>query len=147
MSMVDLRPPAIAIMGPTASGKTAFAVELAQRLGTEIISVDSALVYRRLNIGSAKPDAATLAVAPHRMIDIREPHEVFSAADFAAEAMPHMLALSNAGKIPLLVGGTGLYFRALLQGLSEMPPADPSVRADLKAQAEFLFRAVSNFKI
>ena len=135
MSMVDLRPPAIAIMGPTASGKTAFAVELAQRLGTEIISVDSALVYRRLNIGSAKPDAATLAVAPHRMIDIREPHEVFSAADFAAEAMPHMLALSNAGKIPLLVGGTGLYFRALLQGLSEMPPADPSVRADLKAQA------------
>lgn len=134
--MADMRPPAIAIMGPTASGKTAFAVDLAQRLGTEIISVDSALVYRRLDIGSAKPDAATLAVAPHRMIDIREPHEVFSAADFAAEAMPQMLELSNAGKVPLLVGGTGLYFRALLQGLSEMPSADPSVRAELKAQAE-----------
>lgn len=134
--MTDTRPPAIAIMGPTASGKTAFAVELAQRLGTEIISVDSALVYRRLDIGAAKPDAATLAVAPHRMIDLREPHEVFSAADFAAEAMPQMVELSNAGKVPLLVGGTGLYFRALLQGLSEMPPADPSVRAALKTQAE-----------
>lgn len=134
--MADRRPPAIAIMGPTASGKTAYAVGLAQRLGTEIISVDSALVYRRLNIGAAKPDAATLAAAPHRMIDIREPHEVFSAADFAAEAMPHLLELSRAGKVPLLVGGTGLYFRALLQGLSGMPAADPAVRADLKAQAE-----------
>lgn len=134
--MIDLRPPAIAIMGPTASGKTAFAVELAQRLGTEIISVDSALVYRRLNIGSAKPDASTLALARHRMIDIRDPHEVFSAADFASEAMPHLKELSAAGKVPLLVGGTGLYFRALLEGLSEMPPADSGVRAVLKAQAE-----------
>ena len=119
-------------MGPTASGKTAFAVEWAQRLGTEIVSVDSALVYRRLDIGSAKPDAATLAVAPHRMIDIRDPHETFSAADFAAEALPHMQALSAAGKVPLLVGGTGLYFRALLDGLSEMPAADAAVRASLR---------------
>lgn len=134
--MQDLRPPAIAIMGPTASGKTAFAVELAQQLKTEIISVDSALVYRRLNIGSAKPDSATLALAPHRMIDIRDPHEVFSAADFAKEALPHMNALSTAGRVPLLVGGTGLYFRALLEGLSEMPPADATVRAVLNAQAQ-----------
>lgn len=132
----DIRPPAIAVLGPTASGKTAFAVEWAQRLGTEIVSVDSALVYRRLDIGSAKPDAATLAVAPHRMIDIRDPHETFSAADFAAEALPHMQALSAAGKVPLLVGGTGLYFRALLDGLSDMPAADPAVRAALNAQAE-----------
>lgn len=136
--MHDTRPPAIAILGPTASGKTAYAVALAQRLGTEIISVDSALVYRRLDIGSAKPDAATLALAPHRMIDIRDPHEVFSAADFASEAMPHLHELASAGKVPLLVGGTGLYFRALLEGLSEMPRADPAVRAALRQEAEAL---------
>jgi tRNA dimethylallyltransferase len=136
LNVQDLRPPAIAIMGPTASGKTAFAVELAQQLETEIISVDSALVYRRLNIGSAKPDSATLALAPHRMIDIRDPHEVFSAAEFAKEALPHMNALSATGRVPLLVGGTGLYFRALLEGLSEMPPADATVRAVLNAQAQ-----------
>jgi tRNA dimethylallyltransferase len=130
----DNRPLAIAIMGPTASGKTAFGVEWAQRLNTEIISVDSALVYRGLNIGAAKPDPETLAKAPHRMIDIRSPHEVFSAADFAAEALPHMQELSRAGKIPLLVGGTGLYFRALMQGLSAMPAADPEVRLQLQAR-------------
>jgi tRNA dimethylallyltransferase len=129
-----IRPLAIAIMGPTASGKTAFAVEWAQRLGTEIISVDSALVYRGLNIGAAKPDAGTLRIAPHRMIDIRDPHEVFSAADFAAEALPHMQELSAAGKVPLLVGGTGLYFRALMQGLSAMPAADAVLRAQLQAR-------------
>ena len=129
-----IRPLAIAIMGPTASGKTAFAVEWAQRLGTEIISVDSALVYRGLNIGAAKPDAGTLRLAPHLMIDIRDPHEVFSAADFAAEALPHMQELSAAGKVPLLVGGTGLYFRALMQGLSAMPAADAVLRAQLQAR-------------
>ena len=134
----DTRPLAIAIMGPTASGKTAFAVDCALRFNTEIISVDSALVYRGLNIGAAKPDSATLALAPHRMIDIRDPHEVFSAADFASEAMPHLLELSRQGKIPLLVGGTGLYFRALLQGLSAMPAADEAVRLELKAEAERL---------
>lgn len=132
----DQRPLAIAIMGPTASGKTACAVEWAQRLNTEIISVDSALVYKGLNIGSAKPDSETLKLAPHRMIDIREPHEIFSAADFALEALPHMYALAGQGKIPLLVGGTGLYFQALMQGLSEMPAADAQVRAILKAQVE-----------
>jgi tRNA dimethylallyltransferase len=135
-SSEDTRPLAIAIMGPTASGKTAFAVEWAQRLNTEIISVDSALVYKGLNIGAAKPDAETLKLAPHRMIDIREPHEIFSAADFALEAMPHMLDLSEQGKIPLLVGGTGLYFRSLMQGLSVMPAADAQVRAVLKVQAD-----------
>lgn len=128
----DDRPLAVAVMGPTASGKTAFAVEWAQRLGTEIISVDSALVYRGLSIGAAKPDARTLALAPHRMIDIRDPHDVFSAADFAADALPHMLELSAAGKVPLLVGGTGLYFRALMQGLSAMPAADAGLRAQLQ---------------
>jgi tRNA dimethylallyltransferase len=135
-SFEDTRPLAIAIMGPTASGKTALAVEWAQRLNTEIISVDSALVYKGLNIGSAKPDSETLKLAPHRMIDIREPHEIFSAADFASEALPHMHALNEQGKIPLLVGGTGLYFRALIQGLSEMPAADAKVRAVLMAKAE-----------
>ncbi|MFN5702378.1 MAG: tRNA (adenosine(37)-N6)-dimethylallyltransferase MiaA, partial [Gammaproteobacteria bacterium] len=129
-----LAPPVIAIMGPTASGKTAYAAELCQRLGTEIVSVDSALVYRRLDIGAAKPAAATLAIAPHRMIDIRDPHEIFSAADFAREAMPHLLELAGQGKVPLLVGGTGLYFRALIEGLSAMPAADADVRAELKAR-------------
>jgi tRNA dimethylallyltransferase len=127
-------PPAIAIMGPTASGKTAFAADLCRRLGTEIVSVDSALVYRRLVIGAAKPDAAILASAPHRMIDIRDPHEIFSAADFAREAMPHLQDLAVRGKVPLLVGGTGLYFRALIEGLSTMPAADAGVRAELKAR-------------
>ncbi len=132
----DNRPLAIAIMGPTASGKTAYAVELAQQLNTDIISVDSALVYRGLNIGAAKPDLETLRLAPHRMIDIRDPHEIFSAADFAREALPHMQELSGQGKVPLLVGGTGLYFKALMQGLSLMPAADPAIRAQLQARAE-----------
>jgi tRNA dimethylallyltransferase len=131
----DNRPLAIAIMGPTASGKTALAVEWAQRLDTQIISVDSALVYRGLNIGAAKPDAETLQLAPHRMIDIREPHEIFSAADFAREALLHMHELAELGKVPLLVGGTGLYFKALLQGLSVMPASDAQVRAQLQARA------------
>ncbi len=129
-------PPVIAIMGPTASGKTAYAVELAELWGTEIISVDSALVYRRLNIGAAKPDAETLKRAPHRMIDIRDPHETFSAADFAAEALPHVQEITRSGRIPLLVGGTGLYFRALLEGLSDMPQADADVRKALRTKAE-----------
>jgi len=121
-------------MGPTASGKTAYAAELCRELGTEIVSVDSALVYRRLNIGAAKPDSATLKIAPHRMIDIRDPHEIFSAADFAREAMPHLQELAGRGKVPLLVGGTGLYFRALIEGLSEMPAADAEVRAGLRTR-------------
>ncbi len=134
-SGLDARPMAIALMGPTASGKTALAVEWAQALRTEVISVDSALVYRGLDIGAAKPDAATRALAPHHLVDVRDPHEVFSAADFAREALPPMQALAARGRVPLLVGGTGLYFGALLRGLSDMPEADPALRATLAAEA------------
>lgn len=132
---IDHRPLAIALMGPTASGKTALAVEWAQRLGSEIVSVDSALVYRGLDIGAAKPDAATLARAPHRLIDIRDPQQTYSAAEFAIDALAAMEALRERGRIPLLVGGTGLYFHALLHGLSAMPAADPALRATLEAEA------------
>lgn len=131
----DRRPLAIALMGPTASGKTALAVDWAQRLGTQIVSVDSALVYRGLDIGAAKPDPATLALAPHHLIDVRDPHEVFSAADFAREALPPMQALAAEGRVPLLAGGTGLYFSALLDGLSDLPAADTGLRAAIAAEA------------
>jgi tRNA dimethylallyltransferase len=133
--MQDRRPLAIALMGPTASGKTALAVEWAQQLDTQIVSVDSALVYRGLDIGAAKPDAATRALAPHHLLDVRDPHEVFSAADFASEALPAMQALAARGRVPLLAGGTGLYFSALLDGLSDLPPADPAMRAGIVAEA------------
>lgn len=122
-------------MGPTASGKTALAVDWASRFDMEIVSVDSALVYRGLSIGSAKPDAATQARAPHRLIDIRDPHETYSAAEFAEDALREMHAIRTAGRMPLLVGGTGLYFRALLQGLSDMPQADATLRAVIAAEA------------
>lgn len=133
--MQDARPLAIALMGPTAAGKTALAVDWAQRLDTEIISVDSALVYRGLDIGAAKPDAATRALAPHHLVDVRDPHEVFSAADFVREALPPMQALAARGRVPLLVGGTGLYLGALLQGLADMPEADPATRAAIADEA------------
>jgi tRNA dimethylallyltransferase len=133
--MRDTRPLAVALMGPTASGKTALAVDWCQRLDTEVISVDSALVYRGLDIGAAKPDAATLALAPHHLVNVRDPHEVFSAADFAREAMLPMRALAERGRVPLLVGGTGLYFSALLDGLSELPEADAAMRARITAEA------------
>lgn len=132
---LDTRPPAIALMGPTASGKTALAVAWVERFGLEIVSVDSALVYRGLDIGSAKPDAALLARAPHRLIDIRDPHETYSAAEFAIDALAAMREIHAAGRVPLLAGGTGLYFRALLHGLSEMPSADPGVRARIGEEA------------
>lgn len=122
-------------MGPTASGKTALALEWAGRLDTEVISVDSALVYSGLDIGAAKPDRETLARVRHHLIDIREPHQAYSAAEFAADALAAMRALAQAGKVPVLAGGTGLYFRALLSGLSAMPEADPAVRADIRAEA------------
>ena len=125
-------------MGPTASGKTALALELADRFACDLISVDSALVYRGLDIGSAKPDAATQARYPHRLIDIRDPAEPYSAADFRADALREMAASSARGRVPLLVGGTGLYFRALQYGLSTLPPADPELRAALVAEAETL---------
>jgi tRNA dimethylallyltransferase len=129
-------PPAIFLMGPTASGKTALAVELVKRFPLEIISVDSALVYRGMNIGTAKPDAGLLSQAPHRLIDIRDPAETYSAAEFRDDALAEMADITAQGRIPLLVGGTFLYFRALETGLSDMPAADPGVRARLEAEAE-----------
>ena len=131
-------PPAIFIMGPTASGKTALAMSLRQRFPVELISVDSALIYRGMDIGTAKPTAEELAQAPHRLIDIRDPAESYSAADFRADALREMAAITAEGKIPLLVGGTMLYFKALLEGLSPLPPADPDVRAQIEKQAQEL---------
>jgi tRNA dimethylallyltransferase len=121
-------------MGPTASGKTGVAVELAQRLPVELISVDSALVYRDMNIGTAKPDAATLAHAPHHLIDIIDPTEAYSAAAFRHDALRLMHDITSRNRIPLLVGGTMLYFKALREGLSALPQADPEVRAALDAE-------------
>jgi tRNA dimethylallyltransferase len=122
-------------MGPTASGKTGLAVELAQRLAVELISVDSALVYRGMDIGTAKPDAETLARAPHHLIDLIPPTESYSAAQFRSDAQRLMGEITSRGKIPLLVGGTMLYFKALQGGLSDLPEADPAVRARLDREA------------
>lgn len=133
---LDQRPLAIVLMGPTASGKTALACSLADRFPLGLISVDSALVYRGLDIGTAKPDALTLRRYPHALVDIRDPTESYSAADFRADALDTMQRLSDAGKIPLLVGGTGLYFRALERGLSDLPASNPEVRATINAEAE-----------
>ena len=131
-----LKPPAIFLMGPTASGKTALAVEMRRRFPVEIISVDSALVYRGMDIGTAKPDAATLRLAPHALIDIRDPQESYSAAEFRADALVEMERITELGRVPLLVGGTMLYFRALSRGLAELPAADPQVRRKLEQEAE-----------
>lgn len=129
------KPAALFLMGPTASGKTALAIELCQRLPVEIISVDSALIYRGMDIGTAKPDAAELALAPHRLIDILDPSVAYSAADFRRDALAAMTDITAQGKIPLLVGGTMMYFKALLEGLSPLPSADPEIRAQIEARA------------
>ncbi|EKN3442797.1 tRNA (adenosine(37)-N6)-dimethylallyltransferase MiaA [Yersinia enterocolitica] len=129
------QPPAIFIMGPTASGKTALSIALRQRLPVELVSVDSALIYRGMDIGTAKPSAEELALAPHRLIDIRDPAESYSAADFRKDALKEMADITTAGRIPLLVGGTMLYFKALLDGLSPLPSADPQVRQRIEQQA------------
>ena len=129
---------AVCIMGPTASGKTDLAIFLTEHFPFEIISVDSAMVYRGLNIGSAKPSAEELAKAPHRLIDIVDPLEVYSAAQFREDALREMDEIVKAGRIPLLVGGTMLYFRALLQGLSELPAADDTTRQKLERETEEL---------
>ena len=126
---------AICLMGPTASGKTALAMWLRERLPIEIISVDSSQVYRGLDIGTAKPSAAEQARAPHRLIDIRDPALSYSAAEFRADALREMADIARADRIPLLVGGTMFYFHTLEYGLSSMPAADPAVRARLAAQA------------
>lgn len=135
MSTPDHRPRAVFLMGPTAAGKTALACLLAERHPLGLVSVDSALVYRGLDIGSAKPDAATLARYPHALIDIRDPAEPYSAAEFRTDALAAMRRLVEMGKTPLLVGGTGLYFRALERGLSTLPEADPTLRARLAGEA------------
>jgi tRNA dimethylallyltransferase len=131
----DTRPLAIFLMGPTASGKTALALELADSGRFGLISVDSALVYRGLDIGSAKPDAATLAKHPHALIDVLDPEQAYSAAEFCRDARAAMDAIAARGQIPLLVGGTGLYFRALGRGLSDLPRAEPALRAQIEAEA------------
>jgi tRNA dimethylallyltransferase len=122
-------------MGPTASGKTALAVSLVERFPLEIISVDSALVYRGMDIGTAKPDATTLARAPHHLLDIRDPTDAYSAAAFCDDARRLMADIVARGRVPLLVGGTMLYFRALLRGLDDLPRADAALRKKLEAEA------------
>ncbi|WP_081194208.1 tRNA (adenosine(37)-N6)-dimethylallyltransferase MiaA [Halomonas sp. BC1] len=135
--MVDQRPLAIFLMGPTAAGKTDAAIALHETLGHELISVDSAMVYRGMDIGSAKPSAAELARAPHRLIDLRDPADPYSAADFREDALREMRQISAAGKVPLLVGGTMLYFKRLVEGVANLPAADPLIRERLAAmQAE-----------
>ena len=131
-------PPVICLMGPTASGKTDVAVHLVQNMPVEIISVDSVLIYKDMDIGSAKPDAKTLAIAPHRLIDFLDPAIAYSVAEFRRDALAEMEDITQQGKIPLLVGGTMLYYRALLDGLSELPAADDEVREKLEAEAEKL---------
>lgn len=128
------KPAAILLMGPTASGKTDLAIALHERLPVELVSVDSAMVYRGMDIGTAKPSPAELARAPHRLIDICDPAENYSAARFREDALREMHRITAAGRIPLLVGGTMLYFRALQYGLSDLPPADPDIRRRLEAE-------------
>lgn len=123
-------------MGPTAAGKTDLAIELSKVLPCELISVDSALVYRGMDIGTAKPSKAQLAEYPHRLIDILDPAQSYSAADFRSDALAAMAEITARGNIPLLVGGTMLYFKALLDGLADMPAADAQVRAQLEADAQ-----------
>lgn len=129
------RPTVVCLMGPTCTGKTRAAVKLVERFPFEIVSVDSAMVYRDMDIGTAKPDAVTLTRAPHRLIDIRDPSESYSAAEFRADALTAIEEILESGRTPLLVGGTGLYFRSLMRGLSRLPSADPQLRAELDAQA------------
>lgn len=133
---MSVKPLVIFLMGPTASGKTALASGLYQQLPVEIVSVDSALVYRGLNVGAAKPTAQELDQIPHRLIDIRDPGEPYSAADFCRDARREIDAIHADQKIPLLVGGTMMYFRALLDGLNDLPSADPDIRAQVEAKAQ-----------
>ncbi len=129
-------PPAIFVMGPTAAGKTDLAVDLAAQLPVDVISVDSALVYRGMDIGTAKPEPELLRQVPHALVDICEPEDAYSAARFRADALEEMKKITKKGRIPLLVGGTMLYFRALEHGLSELPPSDPQVRRRLQQRLE-----------
>ncbi len=136
--MSNTLPKAIFLMGPTASGKTDIAIALTQQYPIDVISVDSALIYKGMDIGTAKPSKKEQAIAPHSLIDIRDPKEAYSAADFRADALVEMEKSTAKGRIPLLVGGTMLYFKSLLQGLSPMPAADSSIRAEIEKQASLL---------
>ena len=138
MQHLEHKPLAIFLMGPTASGKTDLAIQLRQQLPVEVISVDSALIYRGMDIGTAKPTAEELALAPHRLIDICDPAESYSAANFRTDALREMQEISAQGKIPLLVGGTMLYYKALLEGLSPLPSADEKVRSEIEAKAALI---------
>lgn len=135
MDLIPQQCPAVCLMGPTASGKTALAIELVQRYPFDIINVDSAQIYRGMDIGTGKPDLATLQRAPHRLIDFLDPAETYSAARFRADAIAEMANIRQAGRIPLLVGGTMLYFKALRDGLAVLPEADPAVRETITAMA------------
>lgn len=138
MQHLEHKPLAIFLMGPTASGKTDLAIQLRQQLPVEVISVDSALIYHGMDIGTAKPSKAELALAPHRLIDICDPAESYSAANFRTDALREMQEISAQGKIPLLVGGTMLYYKALLEGLSPLPSADEKVRSEIEAKAALI---------
>ena len=138
MQHLEHKPLAIFLMGPTASGKTDLAIQLRQQLPVEVISVDSALIYRDMDIGTAKPSKAELTLAPHRLIDICDPAESYSAANFRTDALREMQEISAQGKIPLLVGGTMLYYKALLEGLSPLPSADEKVRSEIEAKAALI---------
>ena len=129
------KPKAIFLMGPTASGKTDLAIALRKSLPVEVISVDSALIYKGMNIGTAKPSREELAKAPHRLIDILDPAESYSAMNFRADALKEMAKITVSGRIPLLVGGTMLYYKALIEGLSPLPSADSEVRAKIEQKA------------
>ena len=126
---------AVLLMGPTASGKTDLAIQLCERFPCDVISVDSALVYRGMDIGTAKPDAATLELAPHRLIDFLDPEQSYSAGEFVRDAYREMDAILEAGRVPLLVGGTMMYFRALTRGIARLPKADAEIRAAIDAEA------------
>src|SRR5262249_31102738 len=127
--------PAILLMGPTAAGKSVLALALAERFGGEIVSVDSAQVFRGMDIGTAKPDAATRARVAHHLIDLIDPTEGYSAARFRADALAAIASIRARGRVAILCGGTMLYFRALTEGLSALPSAEPRVRAELDARA------------
>ncbi|MFE8899348.1 tRNA (adenosine(37)-N6)-dimethylallyltransferase MiaA [Cobetia marina] len=129
------KPPVMMLMGPTASGKTDLAIRWHEEQGAELVSVDSALIYRGMDIGTAKPSAEELARAPHRLIDFLDPLESYSAAEFRRDALAHIAEIQSRGKMPLLVGGTMMYFKRLLEGVAELPAADPALREQLEARA------------
>ncbi len=133
--MSDNKAQVVCLMGPTAAGKTGLAIEMADAHGYEIVSVDSALIYRGMDIGTAKPDAQMLQLAPHRLIDIKDPEQAYSVAEFVADAKVEIADILAKGKKPLLVGGTMMYFNALIKGLAKMPQADVELRAKIEEEA------------